>query len=232
VHPEEAREIPHISREARHRNRGEVGMSEVAIIGGGSVARALGASLARAGVPVRFGVRDPENVEALPRPASPVAHATANAEVVLLAVPASVAGAALRPCRDLPGKVLVDCTNPLRWIDGPVWSPPAAGSVAAELARAYPETRVVKGFNHFGAEIQRDPTMPGGPADALFASDDPKAKQQVMDLARAIGFRAWDAGPLRNAALLESLAVMWIHMSSVGGMGRQFAVRLETREQA
>ena len=50
-----------------------------------------------------------------------------------------------------------------------------------------------------------------------------------MDLARAMGFRPWDAGPLRNAALLENLAVTWIHMSSVGGMGRQLAVRLETR---
>ncbi|MEJ2205461.1 MAG: NAD(P)-binding domain-containing protein [Gemmatimonadota bacterium] len=205
-------------------------MSEVAIIGAGSVARALGASLARAGVPVRFGVRDPDNAEGLPGPASPVADATASAEVVLLAVPASVAVSALRPCRNLHGKVLVDCTNPVRWNDGPVWSPPASGSVAVELARAYPDARVVKGFNHFGSEIQRDPEMPGGPADALFASDDPKAKRQVMDLARTMGFRPWDAGPLRNAALLENLAVTWIHMSSVGGMGRQLVVRLETRE--
>jgi len=204
-------------------------MSEVAIIGAGSVARALGASLARAGVPVRFGVRRPETVDGLPGPASPVSEATADAEVVLLAVPASVAVDALHPCGDLHGKVVVDCTNPLRWVDGPVWSPPAAGSVAAELARAYPDARVVKGFNHFGAEIQRDPEMPSGPADALFASDDPRAKEQVMDLARAMGFRPWDAGPLRNAALLESLAVTWIHMSSLGGMGRQLAVRLETR---
>ena len=97
-------------------------MSEVAIIGAGSVARALGASLDRAGVPMRFGVRDPGKAEGLPGPASSVAEATADAEVVLLAVPASVAVGALRPCRDdLPGKVLVDCTNPVRWNDGPVW---------------------------------------------------------------------------------------------------------------
>jgi predicted dinucleotide-binding enzyme len=42
-----------------------------------------------------------------------------------------------------------------------------------------------------------------------------------------MGFRAHDAGPLRNAATLENLAVLWIHLATVGGAGRKFAFRME-----
>jgi predicted dinucleotide-binding enzyme len=50
-----------------------------------------------------------------------------------------------------------------------------------------------------------------------------------MELATRMGFRARDAGPLRNAALLENLAVLWIQLASAGGMGRNFGFRIEGR---
>jgi predicted dinucleotide-binding enzyme len=86
---------------------------------------------------------------------------------------------------------------------------------------------VIKGFNHFGVEVQRSPQLATGPADAFFAGDAPEAKSRVMRLAEQMGFRAHDAGPLRNAALLENLAVLWIHLATVGGVGRTFAFRIE-----
>jgi len=204
-------------------------MRVIAIVGGGSVARALGESASQAGYTVQFGVRDPASKTGLPGPALSLDESTTNASIVLLAVPASAALAALTAAGDLRGKIVIDCTNPLRWENGPVWAPPEAGSVAAELARAHPEIHVVKGFNHFGAEIQRDPSMPNGAADAFFASDHDEAKKVAMELAREMGFTPWDAGPLRNAAVLENLAMLWIHMSSVGGFGRQFTFRVEHR---
>jgi predicted dinucleotide-binding enzyme len=39
-----------------------------------------------------------------------------------------------------------------------------------------------------------------------------------------------DAGSLRNAALLESLAVLWIHLALKGGYGRQVGFKLLKRE--
>ncbi len=50
-----------------------------------------------------------------------------------------------------------------------------------------------------------------------------------MRLASAMGFRTFDAGPLRNAALLENLAVLWIQLATQGGLGRDHSFRVELR---
>lgn len=45
------------------------------------------------------------------------------------------------------------------------------GNVGSSLAAAFPGLALVKGFNHFGAEIMAAPTLLSGPADAYFAGD-------------------------------------------------------------
>ena len=144
-----------------------------------------------------------------------------------VAMPAAAALDTVRSVGDLKGGIVLDCTNPLRWDAGPVWAPPPEGSTALAIASAFPGVRVIKGFNHFGAEIQRDPALTTGPADAFFAGDDREAKSFVMTLAGRMGFRPHDAGPLRNSALLENLAVLWIQLASVGAAGRNFAFRMD-----
>ena len=202
----------------------------IAIIGTGSVGRALGARLAGSGVPVVYGVRDPlKPRDGMPAvPIETVTSAVARAGIVVLAVPAASVVAAARDAGDLVGKIVIDCTNPVRFDGGPVWEPPAEGSMTAALAAACPGVAFVKGFNHFGAEIHADPRVAGGPADAYFAGDDTRAKQAAMALAERAGFRALDAGPLRNAAALEHLAVLWIQMAMTGA-GRHVAFRLVGR---
>lgn len=214
----------------------EEGVMKVAILGAGSVGMALASALASAEVEVCLGVRDVEKTQEDPRSIAmtgvkvePLASAAANADLVLLAVPAAVAIDVAQGAGSLAGKILVDCTNPLSWNEGPVWQPPPAGSMSAALAQALPQARVVKGFNHFGAEIQKDPSLLTGAADAFFASDDEDAKGQVMALATRMGFVARDAGPLRNAALLENFAVLWIHLAVTGDLGREFGFRIDPR---
>jgi predicted dinucleotide-binding enzyme len=206
-------------------------MMTVAILGAGSVGRALGERLRLGGVGVRFGVREPTAAKLTgPVAGIPTLHpvaAAADAELILLAVPAGAAEYTVRSAGNLAGKILLDCTNPIRWDAGPVWAPPAEGSVAQALAAAFPGVSIIKGFNHFGTEIQRNPELATGPADAFFAGDDHDAKASVLELAARMGFRAHDAGPLRNAALLENLAVLWIQLASAGGVGRNFGFRIE-----
>ena len=210
-------------------------MQTVTILGAGKVGRTLGERLAQAGATVRFGVRDSGAKGELltgalaGAKALAIPEAAAAAEVILLTVPAAAAEDALRAAGDLTGKIVVDCTNPVRWDGGPVPAPPAAGSVTQSLAASFPGVRFLKGFNHFGVEIMARPALPAGPADALFAGDDADAKSVVMKLAAGMGFRPQDAGPLRNAPLLEHLAVLWIHLGTVGGVGREFAFRIERR---
>lgn len=202
------------------------------IIGVGGVGLALASSLEAAGISTSFGARDPvaaRNRGALPEriPVLSIAEAAATAELVLLAVPAASAIEATRAAGSLQGKILVDCTNPLRWENGPVWNPPPEGSVTAALAAAFPGISIVKGFNHFGAEIQAHAALATGPADAFFAGDDAAAKGRVQEVARRMGFRPHDVGPLRNAAVLENLAVLWIHLALASGKGRNFSFRME-----
>ena len=110
-----------------------------------------------------------------------------------------------------------------------MWNSPPEGSVAAAIARAVPDAHVVKGFNTFGAEFHKDPGRAGVPADVFLAGDDAGAKKRVIDLATVAGFHAVDAGPLRNAAVLENLAMLWIHLATVGGHGRDFTFVMRSR---
>lgn len=214
-------------------------MSEtLAIIGTGNVGAALGVRLAAAGFPIRFGVRsDKDRAALLERVAavggqaefSSPAEAAAAADLVFLAVPGPASLDAARSLALAPGKILVDCNNPIRWDAGPVWNPPAAGSITAELAAALPEVRVLKAFNGFGAEFHADPKLGELAVDVFIAGDDAAAKQQLASVAHKAGFSTIDAGPLRNAAVLENLAVLWIHLATVGGHGREVAFKLLSR---
>ena len=149
---------------------------------------------------------------------------------MFLAVPGGAAVEAAASLGPLDGTILVDCTNPVRWDAGPVWSPPAAGSNAEAIAAAVPGARVVKGFNGFGAEFHADPRLDASTgADVHLASDDAEAKQLLIALGRAAGFRPVDIGPLRNAGLAENLAILWIHLATVGGQGRDFVLQRVSR---
>ena len=208
----------------------------VAILGTGNVGGNLGVRFAQSEIGAVFGVReggDPSELLGRAGPgasALPVAQAVAGADVVFLTVPADVAVQAAGTAGNLSGKILVDCTNPVKFdAGGPVLAPPAGGSVAASLQAAYPGARMVKAFNGLGAEFHLDPNVAGKPADMFMAGDDPEAKKVVGALADRVGFRAIDARPVRNAAHLEAMAVVWIHLAVKGSMGRHFTFQLTPR---
>jgi NADPH-dependent F420 reductase len=207
-------------------------MTKIAIIGAGNVGGNLGATFSNAGFTVHFGVKDDAKKDSkalLARCANDAVvesvEAAANwGDVVFVAVPAQVAvdlARSLAPA--LKDKIVVDCNNPLKWDGGPVWAPPAEGSLAQAMAKAAPGAKVVKGFNTFGAEHHANAKHSGTAANVFFASDDADAKKTVSEIASKAGFAPIDAGPLRNAGVLENLAILWIHLAMVGGQGRDFA---------
>jgi hypothetical protein len=208
---------------------------KISLIGAGAVGKGLGHRLAAANHEICVGVRDVTRGsglrEAIPNArVLPSSEAVAGAEIVFLAVPGAATVEVARGLGSLAGKILVDCNNPVRWDGGPVWAPPAEGSLSAALAAACPGACVVKAFNTFGAEFHADPQLAHGErADVLMASDDAPAKQTVAALARSAGFVPVDAGPLRNAALLEAQAILWIHLALVGGQGREFCFKMLRR---
>ena len=213
------------------------GMSKttrISIIGAGNVGGGLGRSFSKAGFAVRFGVRPETDTKALleecgkQASASDPAEAAAWGDVVFLAVPGTVALDVARQLADkLAGKVVVDCNNPRVWKEGPAWSPPAEGSLAAAIAKAAPGARVVKGFNTFGAEHHANAKLTGKSAEVFLAGDDAEAKKTVSEIAKEAGFTPIDSGPLRNAAVLENVAMLWIHLALVGGQGRNWILSMQ-----
>jgi len=203
-------------------------LNQIAVIGIGNVGAPLARRSRAAGYPVVVGARDVgaarDKFQGLDISVASPSEAAAGAGIVLLTVPATVAVATARALNLRHGTVLVDCTNPLRWDDGPVWTPPTEGSMTQALAAALPGVDVVKGFSHFGAEIHEDPRVGGMSADMFVAGDSVAAKARVLELATALGYRGLDAGPARNAALLENLAVLWTQLAGTG-KGRQFAFK-------
>jgi predicted dinucleotide-binding enzyme len=134
------------------------------IIGAGNVGGTLGKSWAKAGHKIQFGLRNtakPEvgtllkDIGASARAVS-VADAAAFGEVVVLTTPWDAAQAAIQSAGSLEGKILVDCTNPLK----PDLSGLAIGldTSAAEQVKLWATgARVVKCFNTTGAENMANP---------------------------------------------------------------------------
>jgi predicted dinucleotide-binding enzyme len=204
---------------------------KIAIIGAGNVGGSLGQALSARGHEVRFGVRDPGKITALVQQcggratASDPAAAVAFGEVVIVTLPWQATLDAVAALPGLEGKVLIDTTNPIAWADGPVFDPAVPDSAAQRIA-ALTGARVVKLFSTHGAELNLAPRIGDVQLDTYLCGDDAEARRMAVRLAEDIGFRVVDAGPLRNAASLEHLAILWVHLAMKAGHGRQIGFKL------
>ena len=154
--------------------------------------------------------------------------AAAGAEVVVLATPWGATQDAVTSAGGLAGKVVFDCTNPL----APNLSGLTHGfdtSAAEQIASWAPQARVVKVFNTTGANNMADPDFHGVAATMFYCGDDKDAKDTAGRLAADLGFDAVDAGSLEQARLLEPLALLWIRLAYVQGLGREIAFKLMKR---
>ena len=185
---------------------------KIAIIGAGNVGRALATSSVRAGHSVVITASDAVHAQEAAEATGALAassnrDAVAAADVVVLAVWYAKVDEVLEEVGDLlPGKVLVDTTNP---VQPDLSALLFEGPSAAERIQAHaPGARVVKAFNTVFASRQADPFVDGTPVDALIAADDEDARATVSQLAESIGFRAVDACPLSFARGLEWLGLI------------------------
>jgi 8-hydroxy-5-deazaflavin:NADPH oxidoreductase len=202
---------------------------DIAIIGAGNVGRALATSMTRAGHHVTFAANHPEHArqaaaEVGAAAAQSSAEAVRGADVVVLAVPyGAVDAVAGEIASEAAGKVLIDVTNPLT----PDFSGLAVEgtSAAEEIQRRLPDATVVKAFNTLFASNQASPRKD---LQALIASDDEAARQQVLDLAGSMGFSPLAVGPLRAARTLEAMAFLNIGLNVANGWGWTSAWVLES----
>jgi predicted dinucleotide-binding enzyme len=185
------------------------------MIGQGHVGSALSRGLERSGYEVRSVGKDPAQVRDVGN----------WAEVIVLAVPYRALGDAVTELGDgIRGKVLVDVSNSLspdmRLAKG------CTTSGSEDLQRQARDARVVKAFNTQFAQNMETGSVDGQPLTVFVAGDDEPAKEQVMQMARDIGFDAVDAGPLENARLLEPLGYFNIQLGHVLGLGPNIGLKL------
>lgn len=189
----------------------------VTILGAGRVGATLGGRFALAGHQVRYGVRNPSDAKhaTLGTAVLPIAEATQNAEIILLATPWAGVADAIRAAGDLSGRVLVDATNPIG--PGGVLTHGRDDSGAEQVARWAPGARVVKAFNTIGREVMANPQFGDRRAVLWLCGDDAGATGAVAALAESIGFEPITVGGLSKARTLEPAASLWI--SSAGVLG-------------
>jgi len=203
---------------------------EIAIIGTGNMARALGTRALDARHDVTFYGTTRENAQQLAGELSGSAKAAAvgdplEGDVVVLALWYPVTREVAERYGDaLDGKVVVDISNPVN-TETFARIVPDSGSGAEEVAAAAPGARVVKAFNTTFAGTVAAGEVSGQPLDVLMASDDDEAKRTVASLAEAGGLRAIDTGPLERARELE--AAGYLHMVVQDGLGTGYGSALK-----
>lgn len=190
----------------------------IAMIGTGNVGSALGPEFAALGHTIVYGAREParDDVVALVErtgngaSAATPAEAVAGADIVVLAVPGTVAEEVARGLGDLSGKIILDPTNRVgRGGDHLTHDVPGKGSNAALIQAAQPGARVVKAFNTLNWQQMVNPETAGGPITIPLAGDDADAKAVIAGLVEGMGLHPLDVGPLAYAHVLEEMLVMW-----------------------
>lgn len=192
----------------------------IGIIGKGSVGSTLGSRWESLGHEVRYGSREP---------ASSIRAAAEFGEIIVLAIPWPAVPDAIAAAGDLHGKVLLDCTNPIRadFSGLDLGENGSAGEMIAELSLG---AKVVKVFNTVGYNVMANPDFNGQAASMLYCGDDDEAKRITASLAYELGFAPIDAGLLSQSRWLESLAWLWITLAVKQGFGREIAFELIRRE--
>ncbi len=198
----------------------------IAVIGGtGAEGGGLALRLAHAGRRVIIGGRDAcraaEAAEAINATigaerasGASSTEAAAQAGVILLTVPYSAQRAtALALADQLQGKVLIDATVPLMPPKvGRVQLPVGGSAVATLQEELGAGVKVVAAFQNVSAHHLRDLDHPVD-CDVLVCADDAEAAGIAVDLAQAMGLRAFHAGPVANSAAVEAMTSLLISIN-------------------
>lgn len=203
-----------------------VPLPSLAVLGGtGSEGSGLALRFAHAGFSVTIGSRSAEKAQSAAEELNGLLDkktikgadnmtAAESADMSVLTVPFAAQAATARDvAAALQGKILVDATVPLVPPKvGRVQLPDGGSAVAALQAELGEGVRVVSAFQNVSAQHLRDLDH-AIDCDVLVCSDDVEARELVVQLARAIGLRAWHAGPLANSAAAEALTSVLISIN-------------------
>ncbi len=221
----------------------------IAVLGTGSVGRAIAGRLHELGHAVTVGTRDPQATLARTEPdamgnapfagwhadhasvaLATYADAAAGAELVVNATNGSAAleVLGLAGAENLAGKPLVDISNPLDFSQGfpPTLFVKDTDSLGEQVQRQFPQARVVKALNTLTADLMVHPTTLGASSTVFVSGDDAAAKATVTDLLTSFGHDdVVDLGGIETARGTEMYLPIWLRL--MGALGTaQFNVKV------
>lgn len=208
----------------------------IAVIGTGEIGSGFGRVWAGAGHTIVYGSRRPEDEEVQAvvhdtlgdASATTPAEAAAQADTVLLAVPASAIVEVAATLGNVDGKVIICPANGyyLAMRDGYPY-PQCPPSIGETVQEAVPTAHVVVAFNSVRAEILQLPPVPGGarsepfsrgrssamsfgPISVAICGNDDAAKLRVGGLVEDAGLVPMDCGPITVAGYVEGLTALFV----------------------
>lgn len=180
---------------------------KIGFIGSGNIGQAVASSAVRAGYSVVMSnSRGPETLSGLIRRLGPQAKAAtaeqAAREGDMIVVTVPLYALQKLPTAGTAGKTIIDTMNYYPSRDGRIAELDSGSATTSELtAKHFPDAHIVKAFNSIIAGEIISTARPKGDRHrrALpIVGDNVQAKKQVAVLLDAIGFDAYDAGPLHE----------------------------------
>jgi predicted dinucleotide-binding enzyme len=209
---------------------------KIAVLGTGTVGRTIAARLAEIGHDVTIGTRKPDDTMAASASVhtgsstfsdwqqvhpsvrlATFADAAQNGIIVVNATSGANSLAVLTSAGEanLSGKVLIDVANPLDFSGGAAsLSVSNTDSLAEQIQRAYPSTKVVKTLNTLNAVLMVRPAqLANGDHTIFVCGNDAAAKATVIGLLESFGWKdILDLGDITAARGAEMWLPLWLRL--------------------
>lgn len=196
---------------------------KMGVLGSGMVAQGLSARLAELGHNVVIGTREPDKLRGWQSSNQRVligsyAETAAHGDMIFNATNGedSLNALSLAGEENLADKILVDVSNPLDFSTGfpPSLTVFGTDSLAEQIQRALPNTRVVKTLNTVTARVMTHPLeVANGDHHVFLSGNDLDAKMQVTELLRSFGWiHIFDLGDLSTARGTEAYLLLWVRL--------------------
>jgi 8-hydroxy-5-deazaflavin:NADPH oxidoreductase len=196
----------------------------IAILGGtGKEGPGLALRWLAAGYSIIIGSRQLEKAQATAKELNAImntdrvqglenSQAARQADICVLTVMATAHQAALESLKEaLQGKILVDATARVDFRDPRPPAPPSAARLAQDLLGS--GVRVVAALQNVPAHALKKNLDQPLDTDVLVCADDLDAAEKVIDLAKAAGARAYYAGGLDNAIVVEGITSLLLSIN-------------------
>ena len=183
----------------------------IGIIGSGHIGGTIGGLWVKAGHPVMFSSRHPDELKELVANLGPLARAGTVAQaiefgdVIFVAVPYGALPQIGQDNKDaLKGKIVLDACNAVLTRDGTIANEADRDGIGVTSQRLLSGTRLVRAFNTLSYMIfAREANRPDPKLAIPIAGDDPEAVKVAAGLVRDAGFEPVVVGRLADASRFQ-----------------------------